>query len=79
MADKSVMKKLAVSACVVCCGLNLAFVFAAGTLLTSFAVLSQPHVALITIGCADWRGFFPNLETWSQGCMLRSGEILITP
>jgi hypothetical protein len=52
MADKSVMKKLAVSACLVCCGLNLAFIFGAGTLLTSFAVLSQPHLALITIGFA---------------------------
>lgn len=52
MTDKSTMKKLAVGACVICCALNLAIIFGAGTLLTSFAVLKQSPLALVAIGFA---------------------------
>ena len=52
MSDKSLMKKFAVGACVVCCAVNIAIIFGAGTLLTSFAFLSQSPLTLVLIGFA---------------------------
>ncbi len=52
MTDKSVMKKIAVGACVLCCALNLAIIVGASTVLTSLAVLSQSSTAYIAVGFA---------------------------
>ncbi len=52
MRNKSLMKKFAVSACVICCAVNLAIIFGAGTLLASLAVLSHSPVTLIVLGFA---------------------------
>lgn len=52
MNDNSVMKKIAISACIACCAMNLIIIFGASMFLTSLAVLGQSPVVLIVLGFA---------------------------
>lgn len=52
MADKSVMKKMAISACVVCCAVNLAIILSAAGLFSSFAFLGTSPISMIVLGFA---------------------------
>lgn len=52
MENKSLMKKFALGACIICCAVNVAIIFIAGTFLTGFAVLVQSPLAFIALGFA---------------------------
>lgn len=52
MSDTPLFKKMAVSACIGCCALNLVIVFGAGTGFSGLATINQSPATLVAVGLA---------------------------